>query len=1101
MSEGISVEDSPFQPERASFHNKGLPEINSRTKVQFNTGTSTNVPHHSGTSCEYHPELEVPDLDEIEDKSKVEKKLEERCEKLEEIIRSMQGVNTYGGLDARELSLVSDLEMPPKFKAPDFEKFDGTSCPSAHLTMTWRDLSKAFLEQYKHIADMVTGRTALQSMEQKPNESFRQYAQRWRDMAAQVQPPLLESEVTLLFVNTLKDDFYDRMLDHAPSPSQTCSYVPGHSTGIIIGQPNHVVAPATSAQSSSKPESRSRREKKEKPTFTPIPIRYEELFPQLVESRLVAPRYIAPIQPPYPPWFNPNVKCDYHPGHHIDNCTAFKFVVEQLLKAGMLSFEAPEKNLMPNHKGVNAVTEGNDREVKENLSNVIAPLKWDWERLVENGILKGCCVTSGTGKFYEYHKSEGHEIRECEEFKRLVQAMMDNKELELFTKGYDCGSEDVCASEDAPTQGNFVGCKPLVIKVSPKGTEVATTATSGLVIKTPAPFPYKDSKQVPWKYVYEFSGFQKTEENVNEVGNFTRSGRCYSAQPEVEPSKNQKGKAHVGEPDKNFNDEPEPKYREPIKKSEAKEFLKILKHSEFNAVERLNKLPTRISMLSLLLSSEPHRNTLLKLLNQTFVPKEISVDMVDRLVGNIAMDNFISFSDEEIPKDARGSYKALHITTRCKGYILPGVLVDNGSALNVLPLVILKKLSIDSTHMKAYHNTVRAFDGTQRDVLGKITVPLLIGPIEHEVDFVVMNIKPTYSCLLGRPWIHAAGAVPSTLHQKLKFVIDGKLVTIQAEEDIIASIATNTPYIEMEEDAMECSFRSLELVSATFVEENKRIRRPRLSRCVKMQVRRTLGEGARIGRGFGKHLQGRLYPKFVKGKYDRFGLGYQPSRRERIATILKNKERRRARLNGEDAPWDQMTFLPIGPSFVSGGLLDPEPMEEGYLLDHNQGRFKDSNGVVDGSQNRISNPTSKDLSGYLEGLTIIAGENPYLGQVRPCPPGFELNNWIAEELPVVFKSSTKVPDISGVSSIVPDLQVDFEQNLSPEEFINCEDDAGCDLPNDLLRMMESEEKHILPYKKELEIVNLGTKEERREVKIGTTISAEARQNLFKLLHE
>ncbi|KAK8623539.1 hypothetical protein V6N13_118422 [Hibiscus sabdariffa] len=230
------------------------------------------------------------------------------------------------------------------------------------------------------------------------------------------------------------------------------------------------------------------------------------------------------------------------------------------------------------------------------------------------------------------------------------------------------------------------------------------------------------------------------------------------------------------------------------------------------------------------------------------------------------MDNFISFSDEEIPKGARGSYKALHITTRCKGYTLPGVLIDNGSALNVLPMTTLKKLPIDSTYMKAYQNTVRAFDGTQRDVLGKIAVPLLIGPAEYEVDFVVMDIKPTYSCLLGRPWIHAAGAVPSTLHQKLKFVIDGKLVTIRGEEDIIASIATNTLYIEMDEDAVECSFRSLELVSATFVEENKEIRRSKLSRCAKLQVKQTLGRGARIGRGK-ESINGEESGK-AKGKVD-----------------------------------------------------------------------------------------------------------------------------------------------------------------------------------------------------------------------------------------
>ncbi|KAL4282862.1 hypothetical protein GQ457_16G026280 [Hibiscus cannabinus] len=882
-----------------------------------------------------------------------------------------------------------------------------TQLSQTHIK-TWRDLSKAFLEQYKHVSDMVLSRTVLQTMEQKPNESFRQYAQRWRDVAAQVQPPLLENEITLLFVNTLKDDFYDRMLDHATKPfadmvltgeliqaaiksgrirggndsrkfskkrdneiNTTSSYTTGRSAGIIVGQPNHVVTPGASIQNSSKQETKGRGEKKEKPSFTPIPIQYEELFPKLVESRLVVPRYIAPIQPPYPPWFNPNVKCDYHagnPGHHINDCTAFKYVVEQLLKAGMLSFEAPEKNPMPNHKGVNVVIEGSNIRVKESLADVTAPLKWVWEMLVENGILNAGRVVNRTDDFCEYHQGEGHEIQECQEFRRLIQAMMDNKELEFFSKGCDYEVQDVCVIDDTPTPGNFAGLKPLIIKVGPKGTEDIAAATSALVIKAPAPFPYKDSKQVPWKYECETVRPQKVEENVNKVGNFTRSGRCYS-QPQAEPTKNQKEKAHNGGQDKNLDDEPELEYHEPIKETEAKEFLKILKHSEFNVVEQLNKLPARISMLSLLLSSEPHHNTLLKLLNQTFVPKEISIDMVDRLVGNIAMDNFISFSDEEIPRGARGSYKALHITTRCKGHTLPGVLIDNESALNVLPMTTLKKLPIDSTHMKAYQNTVRAFDGTQCDVLGKITVPLLIGPAEYEVDFV-------------------------------------------GEEDIIASVVTDTPYIEMDENAVECAFRSLELVSATFVEENREVRRPKLSRCTKMQVKQTLGRGARIGRGFGKQLQGRLYPIFVKGKTDRFGLGYRPDRRDRKAAIAKNQERRKARLTGEDLPWDQMTFPPIGQSFVSGGLWDPKQAFEKDAPDHNLGRFKNFSRIIDGNGIRQMGFTNEDLSSYFENLTINVitegdEETPYLGQISPCLSGSELNNWIAEELHVIFKTNTE----------------------------------------------------------------------------------------------
>ena len=36
-------------------------------------------------------------------------------------------------MDHRELSLVLDLVIPPKFKIPKFEKYDGTKCPENHL--------------------------------------------------------------------------------------------------------------------------------------------------------------------------------------------------------------------------------------------------------------------------------------------------------------------------------------------------------------------------------------------------------------------------------------------------------------------------------------------------------------------------------------------------------------------------------------------------------------------------------------------------------------------------------------------------------------------------------------------------------------------------------------------------------------------------------------------------------------------------------------------------------------------------------------------------------------------------------------------------------
>ncbi|KAK8974476.1 hypothetical protein V6N11_000645 [Hibiscus sabdariffa] len=64
---------------------------------------------------------------------------------------------------------------------------------------------------------------------------------------------------------------------------------------------------------------------------------------------------------------------------------------------------------------------------------------------------------------------------------------------------------------------------------------------------------------------------------------------------------------------------------------------------------------------------------LLKVLNQTFVPDNISVGKLDRIMGNIAADNYITFSDDEIPEGGMGSTKALNITTHCKGVQVQGL--------------------------------------------------------------------------------------------------------------------------------------------------------------------------------------------------------------------------------------------------------------------------------------------------------------------------------------------------------------------------------------------------------------------------------------------
>ena len=62
------------------------------------------------------------------------------------------------------------------------------------------------------MTDSAPDRMSLQNMEKKPNETFYEYAHRWKDLASQIQPPMIVKETAKLFISTLKDPYYDRMV-------------------------------------------------------------------------------------------------------------------------------------------------------------------------------------------------------------------------------------------------------------------------------------------------------------------------------------------------------------------------------------------------------------------------------------------------------------------------------------------------------------------------------------------------------------------------------------------------------------------------------------------------------------------------------------------------------------------------------------------------------------------------------------------------------------------------------------------------------------------------------------------------------------------------
>ena len=92
------------------------------------------------------------------------------------------------------------------------------------------------------------------------------------------------------------------------------------------------------------------------------------------------------------------------------------------------------------------------------------------------------------------------------------------------------------------------------------------------------------------------------------------------------------------------------------------------------------------------------------------------------------------------------------------------MMVDDGSAINVYPLQILPNLGVKVEELTKSDLVIRAYDDSTRSIEGTFVAPVKTGPIEVVVEFTMLDIPVTYALLLGRPWYHILGRVPSTVH-------------------------------------------------------------------------------------------------------------------------------------------------------------------------------------------------------------------------------------------------------------------------------------------------------------------------------------------------
>jgi hypothetical protein len=171
-----------------------------------------------------------------------------------------------------------------------------------------------------------------------------------------------------------------------------------------------------------------------------------------------------------------------------------------------------------------------------------------------------------------------------------------------------------------------------------------------LIIKPAGPVPYSSNKVVP--YHYNAVALEDGKEvplpstsvvNIADVSGLTRSGRVFSAPPKPQADTRRVDTADsVVRPVGNSSISPNPALvvnrlatavktpvpagKNGVLKEDCDEKLRLIKRSEYKVVDQLLQTPSKISVLSLLMNSEPHREALQKVLDVAYVDHDVTIE-------------------------------------------------------------------------------------------------------------------------------------------------------------------------------------------------------------------------------------------------------------------------------------------------------------------------------------------------------------------------------------------------------------------------------------------------------------------------------------------
>ena len=681
------------------------------------------------------------------------------------------------------------VPFPTNYRQPQFSKFNGSGSPHEHIAhflaacqdttnngalllrqfvqtlsgpaftwysklppssiKTWEQMQNSFLERF-YSTQRTVGITELTQTEQGFNEKAADFINRWRNLSLHCPQPITEPEAVRMCMNNLRSEVAVQLQGVRPLTFEELA-----SKSTDIENFMQLVARRTKTTFNKPTDKGGQREK--------LPMNPKSA--QAMETMTVKPQF-QPRRAPIGNQGQRDAQVGRRPTLSERQNREYSFPVEEIddLFTGLKELSLIE---LPKPKRPEEASKFNDPN------------------------------------FCHYHRILGHTLKDCFVVKNIIQKMIDEGTIDAdllksMTKGKKKASANVATLQDDAvssassnmngTYDNAVpitkyGCSPMIIPGLAKSQdqhkgEAYIPFSNGAAqgwgprrskrrvlppVMEEAP-PLRFAPKI-YQHTTKRMRIPSEEFNVLTIGVFEDDGEslCFPdeeplevdqvhlrsgrqlADPHPPPRKEPKSKDAVP------NDSTDPACRVPVK---------------YDVIAHLKKIPAMLSVYDALCLSSDMRKALVTAL--TF-PEDYRVEVSQTEVEESEVLN-MTFTDEDMLLGPKKHNRPLLMFGEIDVLPINRIMIDGGSAINLLPLRTLKKIGYSKGDLSKSNVVIHGFNQSGQEAMGTISLVLKLDTLSTYVKFHVIDAATSYNALLGRPWLHENQVVPSTLHQCIKYI-------------------------------------------------------------------------------------------------------------------------------------------------------------------------------------------------------------------------------------------------------------------------------------------------------------------------------------------